>query len=89
MTRITVCRLGAEDHELARCMFVLLAEVFEEDCCELSSQYISGLLGRNEFWAIAAVDGNNVVGGLTAHVLPMTRSESSEAMIYDIAVRED
>jgi aminoglycoside 3-N-acetyltransferase I len=34
------------------------------------------------------VDGD-VVGGLTAHSLPMTRTESSEVLIYDIAVRSD
>lgn len=34
------------------------------------------------------MDGD-VVGGLTAHSLPMTRTESSEVLIYDIAVRGD
>jgi aminoglycoside 3-N-acetyltransferase I len=33
--------------------------------------------------------GEQIVGGLTAHTLPMTRSESREIFIYDIAVRAD
>ncbi len=30
-----------------------------------------------------------IVGGLTAHTLPMTHSESDEIFIYDIAVRAE
>jgi len=33
--------------------------------------------------------GDEVVAGLTAHTVPMTRSESREIFIYDIAVRVD
>ncbi len=30
--------------------------------------------------------GSEVVGGLTAHLIPMTKSQTSELFIYDIAV---
>jgi aminoglycoside 3-N-acetyltransferase I len=33
--------------------------------------------------------GDDIIGGVTAHTLPMTRAESSEIFIYDIAVRDD
>ena len=33
--------------------------------------------------------GDEIVGGITAHVLPMTRSELSALFIYDVAVRAD
>ena len=33
--------------------------------------------------------GTRSSGGLTAHTLPMTRSESREIFIYDVAVRAD
>ncbi len=46
-------------------------------------------LGRECFWALAAFAGADVVGGLTAHTLPMTRSPSSEVFTYDLAVRQD
>ncbi len=66
-----------------------MAEVFEAGCEELSDAYLDRLLNRADFWAIAAFVNDDIVGGLTAHTLPMTRTESSEIFIYDIAVRVD
>jgi aminoglycoside 3-N-acetyltransferase I len=80
-------RLKAGDREPAKALFTLMAEVFEEDSEELSDSYIDRLLGREDFWAIAAFVDDDLVGGITAHSLPMTRTQSSEIFIYDIAVR--
>jgi aminoglycoside 3-N-acetyltransferase I len=66
-----------------------MAEVFEEEHDHLSDEYLAQLLARDQFWALAATLGEELVGGLTAHTLPMTRSESRELFIYDIAVRVD
>lgn len=33
--------------------------------------------------------GDEIVGGVTAHTLPMTRTESAELFIYDLAVPAD
>lgn len=66
-----------------------MAEVFAEGCDHLSDDYLDRLLSRNDFWAIAAFTDDEIVGGLTAHTLSMTRTESSEVFIYDLAVRED
>lgn len=82
-------RLASGDMELARVMFSLMAAVFGEPEGELSDEDVGGLLARPDFWAIAAVDGGEVVGGLTAHTLPLTRKQGSEIFIYDIAVRRD
>lgn len=82
-------RLRLGDRELARQLFALMADVFEEDRQPLTDVYIDGLLGRESFWAIAALSAGQAVGGLTAHTLPMTRVESSEVFIYDVAVRVD
>lgn len=82
-------RLQLGDREVARALFRLMAEVFEEDRAELSAAYLDRLLGREDFWAIAAFDGAEVIGGVTAHTLPMTRTATSELFIYDIAVRTD
>jgi aminoglycoside 3-N-acetyltransferase I len=79
-------RLSPRDREHARGLFALMASVFEEPATPLSDAYLDRLLARPDFWAIAAFDDGGVVGGLTAHTLPMTRSESSELFIYDIAV---
>lgn len=76
----------------------MMAAVFAEDAgnaedagdaSPLSIDYLVCLLERESFWAIAAFAGNEVVGGITAHTLPMTRSQSSEVFIYDLAVRQD
>jgi aminoglycoside 3-N-acetyltransferase I len=84
-----VARLAPGDSAVARRLFSTMAEMFEEEYERLSGEYLAELLGRGEFWALAATWGEEVVGGLTAHTLPMTRSESREVFIYDIAVRVD
>ena len=66
-----------------------MAEVFDEPAAAVGDAYLDALLRREDFWAIAALADGEVVGGLTAHTLPMTRSESAELFIYDVAVRAD
>lgn len=82
-------RLTSGDRELARKMFTMMADVFEEKHAYLSDQYLDRILVREDFWAIAAFLGDEIVGGVTAHLLPMTRTEASEVFLYDIAVRGD
>jgi aminoglycoside 3-N-acetyltransferase I len=82
-------RLASGDTALAKKMFSMMARTFAEPGGELSDEYVADLLARAGFWAIAAIDGGEVVGGVTAHTLPMTRKQSSEIFIYDIAVRPD
>jgi aminoglycoside 3-N-acetyltransferase I len=89
MTSIRAQRLTTADAPVARRLFLLIARVFEEPVEPLSDVYLARLLSRPEFWAIAAFAGDDLIGGLTAHTLPMTSSESSEIFIYDIAVRAD
>jgi len=64
-----------------------MAEVFGESNEPLGDAYLDALLRQEDFWAVAALADGEVVGGLTAHTLPMTRSESAELFIYDVAVR--
>jgi len=82
-------RLRVGDLDLARRLFAVMAEVFEEPSALLSDRYLDSLLSRESFWALAALVGDEVVGGLTAHTLFMTRDESAEVFIYDVAVRQD
>ena len=84
-----VARLGAGDRLKAKRLFSMMAEVFEESHEDLGDDYVDGLLARADFWALAAFSGGDVVGGLTAHTLPMTRARSREIFIYDVAVRVD
>lgn len=83
---MTVQRLTVADRALARELFLTMAGVFEVDAVPLGDAYLDRLLARADFRAFAALDGGGVVGGLTAHVLPMTTTERSELFLYDIAV---
>jgi len=89
MIEIRTQRLMADDRALANSLFAIMAEVFGETYKPLDEAYLDRLLSREDFWAIAALMGDVILGGLTAHTVPMTRAESSEIFIYDIAVRGD
>jgi len=84
-----IIQLTAADIALARRTFELLVRVFDEEPAPLGDAYLRTLLARPDFWALAARVGDEVVGGLTAHVLPMTRAETSELFLYDLGVRAD
>ena len=82
-------RLAPGDRDLARATFIMMAAVFDEITRPLPDDYVDALLARADFWAFAALDDGEPLGGITAHVLPMTRSPSRELFVYDVAVRED
>jgi aminoglycoside 3-N-acetyltransferase I len=86
MPEIRIERLTAADVALARTLFATMARVFGTDAGALRDRYLTHLLGRNDFWALVATVDGQVVGGLTAYTLPLTRAEVSELFIYDIAV---
>jgi aminoglycoside 3-N-acetyltransferase I len=83
---IRIDRLTVANIELARALFATMARVFAVDAEVLSDAYLTRLLDRDDFWALAASVDGQLVGGLTAHTLPLTRAEVSEVFIYDIAV---
>jgi aminoglycoside 3-N-acetyltransferase I len=89
MPEIYARKLTRNDRDLGKQLFRLMADVFAEESVELGDDYVDNLLARPNFWVIAAFLDGLVVGGLTAHLLPMTRTESAEIFIYDIAVREE
>jgi aminoglycoside 3-N-acetyltransferase I len=53
-----------------------------------SRAWLERLLARPDFIALAARDGESVVGGLVAYVLDKFEQERSEVYIYDLAVTE-
>ena len=77
MTDVHTKRLTAADRDVARALFALMAEVFEVPGEPLGDAYLERLLTRPDFWAIAAFAGGEIVGGVTAHTLPMTRARQS------------
>ena len=50
--------------------------------------YLGALLGKPHFIALAALRGDEVVGGLAAYELEKFEQARSEIYIYDLAVRE-
>ena len=80
-------RLQPGDRDLARVLFALMADVFEEACEVLSDRYLDQLLAREGVWR--SLRTAVIIGGITAHSLPMTRTETAEMFIYDLAVRRD
>lgn len=85
---MNVRRLVVGDERLARQTFEVMSAVFETEST-LDDAWVKQLLARREFFAVAALDGEVVLGGVTAHVLPMTRSASSELFVYDLAVKPE
>lgn len=73
-----------------RAMLALFAEVFDDPASYSSNppsdEYLRGLLAKPHFIALAARDGEEVIGGLAAYVLDKFEQARSEIYIYDLAV---
>jgi len=63
-----------------------MASVFGESSALVSQEYAAALLHRDDFIVIAGLLDGEPIAGLTAFVIPLTRSETAEMFIYDIAV---
>lgn len=93
MNRETQTRLlGASDVAPMRQMLDLFGSAFEDEATYLAHQpddaYLQRLLSSPDFIAIAAMQGDAVVGGLAAYVLHKFEQARSEVYIYDLAVAE-
>ena len=88
-TDVQFRRLVPGDRRDAVTLFETMSQVFEEQRSPVSPAYTDQLLASPEFYAIAAMSDSRIIGGLTAHVIPMTRNESRELFIYDLAVVPD
>lgn len=68
----------------------MFARAFEDaatyDGNRPNPDYLRQLLARPDFIALAACRGDDVIGGLTAYVLPKYEQARSEVYIYDLAV---
>lgn len=89
MADVEIQRLQPGDGEIARRTFTALADLFEESGGVLDVAQSEAVLASPSFWAYSATVGGTVVGGLTAHTLPMTSSASSEVFLYDLGVHPE
>jgi aminoglycoside 3-N-acetyltransferase I len=83
-------RLTKEDLSSFESLINLFNVVFEEEEPTIGSKAnLEKLLGNSGFIALTAVSENEIVGGLTAYILPLYYSEPSEVFLYDMAVKSE
>ena len=86
---LQIRQLTSKDLDTFRDLISLLNQVFEAPDNIPRDGYLHALLNNPSFIAIGVMHNKEVIGGLTAYLLPMTTTETSEVFIYDIAIRED
>jgi aminoglycoside 3-N-acetyltransferase I len=86
----SIVRLSASDAQLMHRLNMLFADAFEDPehyiSCPPDDAYFEKYLDQPHVIALAAVDGDTVLGGLVAYVLPKLEQAISEIYIYDLAV---
>jgi aminoglycoside 3-N-acetyltransferase I len=86
----TVRQLAPGDVALVAAMSTMFGEAFGETqtytAARPSTTYVEGLLASDSFIALAALAGNEVIGGIAAYELQKFEQERSEIYIYDLAV---
>jgi len=89
---IDIQRLRSGDIARMRELLCVFGDAFDEPVRytdnQPSDEYLRRLMSSDSFLAVAALAGGQVVGGLTAYLLPKPEMESAEAYIYDLAVDE-
>ncbi len=89
---LSLRHLAAADAPLLEAMLTMFGQAFEEPAtyegARPSRSYLTRLLARDHFIALAALDGETIVGGIAAYVLDKFEQERSEIYIYDLAVAE-
>ena len=78
----------AEREELLQ-LRKLYNEVFETESDNTSFAYIDNLLKDERLLFFVAEQENQIIGRLTAHILPSLYTEKPEVFIYDIAVKQN
>jgi len=83
-------RLGSDHVSTMRAVLDLFGREFAEiptySHNQPNSDYLKNLLSSENFIALAAFDGETVLGALVAYVLPKFEQARSEIYIYDLAV---
>jgi aminoglycoside 3-N-acetyltransferase I len=85
--------LSGDDVRLFRELLAVMGRAFDELSAYTSAQpstaYLRKLLDGDQFIALAALDGESVIGGLAAYQLLKFEQERSEIYIYDLAVASE
>jgi aminoglycoside 3-N-acetyltransferase I len=90
---VKIQQLSSNDIELMEAVSTMFGEVFDDTDSYMSRRpsdaYLAKLLGSESFIALAALDGDAVIGGIAAYELAKFEQERSEIYIYDLAVRAE
>lgn len=85
-------QLAASDLPAMRALLRVFGEAFEDPESYASRQpddaYLARLLAKDHVIAIAAFEGDGVIGGLVAYILDKFEQDRREVYIYDLAVLE-
>nr|WP_063840260.1 AAC(3)-I family aminoglycoside 3-N-acetyltransferase [uncultured bacterium]CBI71176.1 gentamycin 3-N-acetyltransferase [uncultured bacterium] len=88
-----VHHLGQDDSELMNALLSVFGAAFNEVETYVGKrpgpEYIRRLLGSDYFIALAALEDNEVVGGIAAYHLKKFEQERKEIYISDLAVAEE
>jgi aminoglycoside 3-N-acetyltransferase I len=83
-------QLGSDDLPLMDGLLTMFGEAFDDHesytAARPSADYLRALLGGDSFIALAAMDGDAVVGGIAAYELRKFEQARSEIYLYDLAV---
>lgn len=89
----TIRKLGPQDIGTMHGMLSLFGKVFDEphvyDLARPDDKYLEDLLYDETFIAVAALQGDEVIGALAAYQLRKFEQRRSEVYIYDLAVAEE
>jgi aminoglycoside 3-N-acetyltransferase I len=83
---ISIRRLRESGSDEASLVSRVIARTFGEGE-GASPERLRQLLVNDNFWIYGAFDDAMPIGGITAHVIPMTHSPGEELFIYDVAVQ--
>jgi aminoglycoside 3-N-acetyltransferase I len=87
---VVIRRLSASEIDVFRDLLATFGKAFADTDtytgAQPSDSYLERLLGGPHFIALAAVQGEAVIGGLAAYQLDKFEQERSEIYIYDLAV---
>ena len=91
-TTVATRVLGVSEVSALRGMLTVFGTAFQdtETYCKAQpdDDYLGRLLSNEGFVAVAAYEGDNIIGGLAGYILPKFEQARSEFYIYDLAVDE-
>jgi Acetyltransferases len=87
---LTIRALEPDDVALMEAMATMFADAFSDPASYTANRpsptYLRKLLGSEYFIALAALENDEVIGGIAAYELRKFEQERSEIYIYDLAV---